>query len=305
MIPQVLCTVVTSSQAPSQVVPKAPGGKYFSVAEWGKGTALTWYKPAPKGECSALPAPSHPSPKGKLLLDGEKKRGSQIPAVKCLQRAVGNLLDSEQLSQCLCFGQEWPPWIQQGEGCSHCLPQENLHKSIIELLQAQASKHHWSRVSNTSLSTNNTATEIYVFFCHLISVFQIRECWGIQLNAMPWLYCCRFSSLSPYSSMPRGIFSLNPLYLSGLLVTCLWSSWWTPSQDLSLLLQSSWGSSLHYSSDNPTHGTCGMTLWSISPLLFLPKTHSKGEDWLIILHSVTYEKQCGAESAVQMRSWQI
>lgn len=104
MIPQVLCTVVTSSQTPSQVVQKHQEENIFLLQNEEKallshGTNL----PAPEDECSAHPAPSHPSPKGEFLPDGENKRGSQIPLLKCLQRAVGNPLESEQLSQCLCF----------------------------------------------------------------------------------------------------------------------------------------------------------------------------------------------------------
>lgn len=208
---------------------------------------------------------------------GRRKGGSQIPAVKCLKRAVGNPLGSEQLSQCLCSDQPWLPWIQQGEGCSCCLPPENLLKSIIELLQAQASKSHWNRVSNTSLSTNNTATEIYVGFAiwFLFSKSENAEefksmlCPGFTaVGSLP----CPLTAPCPWRHTSiRGIFSLNPLCLSRLWATCLWSCWWTPSQDLSLLLQSSWGGSLHYSSDMATVSwLCGL---SLSVLFFASPKH--------------------------------
>lgn len=99
----------------------------------------------------------------------------------------------------------------------------------------------------------------------------------------PWLHHCRSFSHLPYSSMPvetsiRGIFgmrhhtsivnsypkeqvphawifSLNPLSSSGPWVTSLWSCCRTPGQDFSLCLQSSWGDSSHYPTDNPICGT--------------------------------------------------
>lgn len=74
MIPQALCTGVTISQTPRKVVSKAPGGKYFSAAEWGKGTALTWNNPAStRGWVLCPPCSFHPSPKGEFLPGGRRK----------------------------------------------------------------------------------------------------------------------------------------------------------------------------------------------------------------------------------------
>lgn len=128
-------------------------------------------------------------------------------------------------------------------------------------------------------STNNTATEIYAFFAiwFLFSKSENAEELNSRLcpgfTAVGSLPCCLIAPCPWRQTSIRSIFSLNPLNLSRLWVTSLWSCWWTPCQDLSLLLRSSWGGGLHYSSDNPIHSTWGMTLWSIhQPSLLLQNT---------------------------------
>lgn len=142
--------MVTSSQTPSQVVPKAPGGKYFSVAEWGKGTALHGTNlPAPKGECTPCSFSSLPQRWALSWWEGEK--GEPNSCSEAPAELWGNPLTLSSFpSSCALTSRGYC-----GHSKARDAPAASLRKICrsIELVQAQASKPHWNRVTNISQLT--------------------------------------------------------------------------------------------------------------------------------------------------------
>lgn len=199
MIPQALCTGVTISQTPRKVVSKAPGGKYFSAAEWGKGTALTWNNPAStRGWALCPPCSFHPSPKVSSFLAGEEK------------------WQPNSCSEMAAEGCGEPPWLWAA------FPVPVLRAALAPLHLARwgmlllppsgkpAEVNYWTTPNiqasleqgKQAFSTNNTTTEIYVFFA-LWSLFSKSEN-AEELNSrlFPGFTAERLSSLLPYSSTP-------------------------------------------------------------------------------------------------------
>lgn len=111
--PKLSAQRATGSQTPSQTVPKAPPGKYSSIAEWGKHSVLSWYKtctrPRHYGNAnrhSALPAPSSPRPKGQLFPDRGEGKGQPNSRSKLRGKPV----TPSSLPSPRCIYQLWLLW---------------------------------------------------------------------------------------------------------------------------------------------------------------------------------------------------
>lgn len=96
-------------------------------------------------EHCALPAPSNPPPKGQLLPNVRKQRGSQVPAVKRLQRAAVKAHDSEQLAESLVH---FPALIAVGYSKARGAPAASFQEKLHTPSSGISAQLEWVRQSS-------------------------------------------------------------------------------------------------------------------------------------------------------------